>query len=141
MASFWKPEACGQTVLPDMSVLIGQKLVENAKIRKFKCGILSNFQTMWRNFITANSFKPWKKNFLAQCLKCESMSRPTEFSSQLEVEKQTFDHLSIKPEIIDDSEMNFSYWPSWELSIFKAKRSWSMLCNYAFHTEGQYRIW
>ena len=29
---FEKPEACGQTVLPDMSVLIGQKLVENAKI-------------------------------------------------------------------------------------------------------------
>ena len=24
MASFWKPEACGQTVLPDRSVLIGQ---------------------------------------------------------------------------------------------------------------------
>ena len=33
MASFWKPEACGQTVLPDRSVLIGQKLVENAKIK------------------------------------------------------------------------------------------------------------
>ena len=31
MASFWKPEACGQTALPDRSVLIGQKLVENAK--------------------------------------------------------------------------------------------------------------
>ena len=29
-----KPEACGQTVLPDRSVLIGQKLVENAKIQK-----------------------------------------------------------------------------------------------------------
>ena len=28
---FWKPEDCGQTVLPDRSVLIGQKLVENAK--------------------------------------------------------------------------------------------------------------
>ena len=44
MASFWKPEACGQTVLPDRSVLIGQKLVENAKIKK--CDILSNFQTL-----------------------------------------------------------------------------------------------
>ena len=32
MASFWKPEACGQTVLPDRSVLIGQKLVENAAL-------------------------------------------------------------------------------------------------------------
>ena len=46
-ASFWKPEACGQTVLPDRSLLIGQKLVENAKIQKFKCDILSNFQTLW----------------------------------------------------------------------------------------------
>ena len=36
-------KAYGQTVLPDMSVLIGQKLVE---IPKFKCDILSNFQTM-----------------------------------------------------------------------------------------------
>ena len=30
---FWKPEACCQTVLPDMSVLTGQNLVENAKIQ------------------------------------------------------------------------------------------------------------
>ena len=44
---FLKSEACGQTVLPDRSILIGQKLVENAKIEKFKCDILSNFQTMW----------------------------------------------------------------------------------------------
>ena len=44
---FWKPEACGQTVLPDRSVLIGQKLVEKGKIPKFKCDILSNFQTLW----------------------------------------------------------------------------------------------
>ena len=57
MASFWKPEACGQTVLPDKSVLIGQKLVENDKIQKFKCDILSNFQTMW-----------WSASY-AQCLK------------------------------------------------------------------------
>ena len=33
-------------MLQDRSVLIGQKLVENAKIQKFKCDILSNFQTM-----------------------------------------------------------------------------------------------
>ena len=31
---FLKPEACGQTVLPDRSVLLGQKLVENAKLPK-----------------------------------------------------------------------------------------------------------
>ena len=32
LASFWKPEALVQTVLPDMSILVEQKLVENAKI-------------------------------------------------------------------------------------------------------------
>ena len=32
-ASFSKPEAYGQNVLPDKSVFIGQKLVENAKIQ------------------------------------------------------------------------------------------------------------
>ena len=41
---FWKPEACGQTVLPDRSLLIGQKSVENTK---FKWDILGDFQTMW----------------------------------------------------------------------------------------------
>ena len=34
LASFWKPEAWGQTVLPDRSISIGQKLVENAKMKK-----------------------------------------------------------------------------------------------------------
>ena len=38
LASFWKPEACGQTVLPDRPVFISQKFVENAKIQIFKCG-------------------------------------------------------------------------------------------------------
>ena len=33
-ASFWKPEGCGQTVLPDRSISIGQKLLKNAKIKK-----------------------------------------------------------------------------------------------------------
>ena len=36
LASFWKPDVCGQTVLPDRSLLIGQKSVEKAKIRKLK---------------------------------------------------------------------------------------------------------
>ena len=43
---FEKPEACGQTVLPDRLVLIGQKLVEYAKKKKFKWDILSGFQTI-----------------------------------------------------------------------------------------------
>ena len=38
LASFWKPEACGQTVLPDRSDLIGQKLVENYRYQEFKYG-------------------------------------------------------------------------------------------------------
>ena len=33
---FEKPEACGQTVLPDRSLLIGQKMVENAKMSKIE---------------------------------------------------------------------------------------------------------
>ena len=44
---FLKIKASGQTVLPDRSVLIGQKLLENAKIHKFNCDILGNFQTFW----------------------------------------------------------------------------------------------
>ena len=32
---FLKPEAWGQTVLPDRSILNGQKLLENAKSEKF----------------------------------------------------------------------------------------------------------
>ena len=39
-------KACGQTELPDRSVLIDQKLVENAKIEKFKWDILGDFQTL-----------------------------------------------------------------------------------------------
>ena len=46
LASFWKPKACGYTVLPDRSSLIGQKLVESAKVEKFKCDNLINFETL-----------------------------------------------------------------------------------------------
>ena len=41
LASFWNPEAGGQLVIPDRSLLIGQKLVENTKIEKFKWGFLN----------------------------------------------------------------------------------------------------
>ena len=34
LASFEKPKACGQTELPDRSILVGQNLVENAQIFK-----------------------------------------------------------------------------------------------------------
>ena len=33
-------------MLPEKSVFIGQKLVENAKIQKLKCDILGDFQTL-----------------------------------------------------------------------------------------------
>ena len=46
MASFCIPEACGQTELPERSAVIGQKMVENAKIEKFKCYILGDYQTL-----------------------------------------------------------------------------------------------
>ena len=39
-----KPEAYYHTVLPDRSILIGQKLVENAKMLKFKYDILDEFR-------------------------------------------------------------------------------------------------
>ena len=39
---FLKTETCGQTVLPDRSILKGQ----NAKIEKVKCDILGDFQTL-----------------------------------------------------------------------------------------------
>ena len=46
-----KTKAFGQTVLPDMSLLIGQKFVENAKIEKLKCDILDDFQTLCDSFL------------------------------------------------------------------------------------------
>ena len=46
LTSFWLTEATFQTVLPDKPLLIGQKLIENAKIEKFRCDILGDFQTL-----------------------------------------------------------------------------------------------
>ena len=40
IAKFGKLKVCGQTVLPDRSILIGQKLLKNANIQKFKYDIL-----------------------------------------------------------------------------------------------------
>ena len=47
LATFRKTEVCGKTVLPDKSISIGQKLLENAKIEKPKCDIFADFQTLW----------------------------------------------------------------------------------------------
>ena len=43
LASFYKAKACGQTELPDRSVLIGQNW---RKMPKFKCDISGDFQTL-----------------------------------------------------------------------------------------------
>ena len=45
MVNFGDFTACNQTVLPDMSILKGQKLMGTAKIEKFYLKILGNFQT------------------------------------------------------------------------------------------------
>ena len=55
--TFLKPEFCGQTVLPDRSILKGQKLVENAKMEKLKCDILGDFQTLCKMFVIKHILK------------------------------------------------------------------------------------
>ena len=47
--SFWKPEATYETGLPDWCILIGPKLVENAKIKNLKYDVFGDFQTLWTN--------------------------------------------------------------------------------------------
>ena len=57
LASFWKPEACSQIVLPDRSILKRQKLVENAKIKK------TSFWPVWLIFkhcANAQCLKIWR---------------------------------------------------------------------------------
>ena len=43
---FWRFLENLKFALPDRSLLIGQKLVKNAKIMKLKCDILGDFQTL-----------------------------------------------------------------------------------------------
>ena len=68
LASFWKTEACSQTVVPDKLILNGQKLVEMPKIQIsnetflviFKQyvptldGTFSLFYCMWNNIFQCN---------------------------------------------------------------------------------------
>ena len=49
-ASFLQAETCGQIV-----TLRSQKLLENAKIQKFKCDIFGNFQTVWGLYVKKNN--------------------------------------------------------------------------------------
>ena len=56
IGQFWqvmgKPQACGQTVLPDKSISI--KSVENAEIDK--CDIFGDFQTLWTISVGISGF-------------------------------------------------------------------------------------
>ena len=45
---FLKTWSLRSNSVPDRSVLIRKKLVENAKIQRFKCDILGDFQTLWK---------------------------------------------------------------------------------------------
>ena len=53
----WQPELFGQAGLPERSLFIGEKLVENGKTEKFKCDIFSDFQTLWTCWFTCWHFK------------------------------------------------------------------------------------
>ena len=90
MASFLKLEACGQTVLPDSSVLIGQILVENTKIKtNFECDILSHFQTMCA--------RVFKKDCILQMFVQQQGRNPTRFTGKL----QNFVSLCERPPLFD----------------------------------------
>ena len=83
LASFWKPEACGQTVLPDRSIFIGQKLMENAKIEKlnfraktwkdwsFKV-ILKHCVLLPQKYSRMEKRKPWIVFFYLFWTRCDS---------------------------------------------------------------------
>ena len=51
LAIFLKNEACGQTELPDRSVLIGQKLEENAKMPKVEMRHFEGFSNNVRQHL------------------------------------------------------------------------------------------
>ena len=58
---FWKPETCGQTVLPDRSILIGQKLVKNTKIEPVNFSIFRVwpiFKNLTLSFTLSHFFRP-----------------------------------------------------------------------------------
>ena len=67
LASFWKPEACGQTVLPDTSVLMGQKWWKMSKFKNSNATIwviLNNVQTFGCRKIHTWTWRSVKHNLL-----------------------------------------------------------------------------
>ena len=55
LASFGKPKAFGQTVLPDKSALIGQKMVKMLKLKNSDATFKSNFQTMCLHIVLGHA--------------------------------------------------------------------------------------
>ena len=66
--SFWKPEASGQRVLPERSLEIVQKFVENAKIEKFKWDILSDFPTLCGILTISTKQKIFRRSLMTKYL-------------------------------------------------------------------------
>ena len=69
LASFWKTEACGQTVLPDRSILIGQKLAETPKFKNSD----ATFWVIFKQCASESEWKCWKilkKTFVKTQLFC-----------------------------------------------------------------------
>ena len=79
MASFWKPEACGQILLLDRSILVGQKLVENAKIQKFKCDIFGWFSNTVVMFFS--NFSLFCNFFFEKLVKVEFLINSKDFQT------------------------------------------------------------
>ena len=79
---FLKTLKCSQTVLPDRSILIGKNLMENAKIEKLKCDILSNFQTLWMHQLpNCEKFQvSWKTS--SSCLASDGGGRENHSSTK-----------------------------------------------------------
>ena len=54
LGKFWKPKDFGQTVLPDRSLLIRQKVVENAKVEKIE---MRHFQSFSNTVVVLSARK------------------------------------------------------------------------------------
>ena len=67
LTSSWIAEARSQTVLPDRLILIGQKLVGNAKIEKCKWDICGDFQTTCSGVKKWSLFKVEERSHLVFC--------------------------------------------------------------------------
>ena len=73
LVSFLKPKAFGQIVLPNRSLLKGQKWAENDKTENFKCDILGNFQPIcycYCHFLSSTYF-----NFFGLSVMCKSRQK------------------------------------------------------------------